>query len=126
MNEELAIARKIVANLDRGLNNLTPDVETRLHAARRAALAHQRVAARGLTLAGIGRTVSDLWGQYNRLTLVTLTAAFVLVAADAVRENVLSSELEEVDSALLSDDLPIDAYLDHGFDRWLKPDDSAS
>ena len=29
-------------------------------------------------------------------------------------------DLEEVDSALLADDLPIDAYLDRGFDTWVQ------
>jgi len=29
-------------------------------------------------------------------------------------------EIEELDSALLSDDLPIDAYLDSGFVAWLR------
>ena len=27
---------------------------------------------------------------------------------------------DEIDSLLLSDDLPINAYLDKGFDAWLK------
>jgi hypothetical protein len=31
-----------------------------------------------------------------------------------------AAEIEDVDSALLSDDLPINAYLDRGFDAWLK------
>jgi Protein of unknown function (DUF3619). len=30
------------------------------------------------------------------------------------------AELEEIDSQLLTDDLPIDAYLDRGFQNWLK------
>ena len=34
------------------------------------------------------------------------------------------SELEEVDSALLSDDLPPDAFLDNDFFEWLKDDSS--
>jgi hypothetical protein len=29
------------------------------------------------------------------------------------------SELEETDAAILSSDLPIDAYLDRGFQNWL-------
>jgi hypothetical protein len=28
--------------------------------------------------------------------------------------------VEEIDSLLLTDDLPIDAYLDRGFQNWLK------
>ena len=29
-------------------------------------------------------------------------------------------DLEETDAAILSSDLPIDAYLDRGFQNWLK------
>ena len=34
------------------------------------------------------------------------------------------TELEEVDSALLSDDLPPEAFLDNDFFEWLKDDSS--
>ena len=34
------------------------------------------------------------------------------------------TELEEVDSALLADDLPPDAFLDNDFFEWLKDDSS--
>ena len=30
------------------------------------------------------------------------------------------AEFADIDSQLLADDLPIDAYLDKGFDAWLK------
>ena len=126
MNEENLVARRIAAQLDRGLGELPPELGTRLHAARRTALERQRVEAHGLSVAGIGRIVTDLWAQHSRLAFATITAVVLLAAVDTLRDNVIGSELEEVDSALLSDDLPIDAYLDHGFDRWLKPDDSAS
>jgi hypothetical protein len=126
MNEENRVAHRIATHLDRGLSDFPPELGAKLHAARRNALDHQLTEVRGLSLAGIGRTVSDLWSQHSRLAFATLTAVFLLAAADTLRDNVIGSELEEVDSALLSDDLPIDAYLDHGFDRWLKPDDSAS
>ncbi|WP_374400555.1 DUF3619 family protein [Niveibacterium sp.] len=126
MNTEDIVAKRIVATLDRSLGGLDPQIQTRLQLARRAALEHQRAHSSGLSLAGVGRTLTDLWSTHSRLAMVTLTAILMLVAADTLRDSVMSSELEEVDSALLSDDLPIDAYLDHGFDRWLKPDDSAS
>jgi hypothetical protein len=29
-------------------------------------------------------------------------------------------EIEEIDSAILTGDLPINAYLDNSFDTWLK------
>jgi hypothetical protein len=31
-----------------------------------------------------------------------------------------AAEVEEIDAQLLTDDLPIDAYLDRGFQNWLK------
>ena len=31
-----------------------------------------------------------------------------------------ASEMAEIDAGLLSDELPINAYLDKGFDSWLK------
>ncbi len=34
------------------------------------------------------------------------------------------TELEEVDSALLADDLPPEAFLDNDFFEWLKDDSS--
>ena len=30
------------------------------------------------------------------------------------------NDIEETDAAILSSDLPIDAYLDRGFQNWLK------
>ena len=36
------------------------------------------------------------------------------------QQNRLAAEIEEVDALLLTDDLPIDAYLDRGFQNWLK------
>ncbi|MGH8724065.1 MAG: DUF3619 family protein, partial [Burkholderiales bacterium] len=38
----------------------------------------------------------------------------------AWQQNQRAAELEEIDSLLLADDLPIDAYLDRGFQSWLK------
>jgi len=36
------------------------------------------------------------------------------------QQNQRSAEIEEIDAQLLTDDLPIDAYLDRGFQNWLK------
>jgi len=48
----------------------------------------------------------------------------MLIASGAAiytwQQNQRAAELEEIDSQLLTDDLPIDAYLDRGFPNWLK------
>ena len=35
------------------------------------------------------------------------------------QQNQRAAEVEEIDSMLLTDDLPIDAYLDRNFQNWL-------
>jgi Protein of unknown function (DUF3619) len=63
----------------------------------------------------------DGWGSLSARVL--LPAAALVVAAAAVytwQENRRLAELVEIDSQLLTDDLPIDAYLDRGFQNWLK------
>ena len=45
-----------------------------------------------------------------------LLAALALCFAAGV-----AAEIEEIDAAVLTGDLPLDAYLDKGFDAWLKP-----
>ena len=36
------------------------------------------------------------------------------------QQNQRAKEVEEIDALLLTDDLPIDAYLDRGFQNWVK------
>ena len=97
-------------------------VERRLQAAREAALSRQRL-ERSPALAW----ADNLFGRFSGWRAVTLTTALslaVLVGAAAVvyewQQSQRIAELEEIDSQLLTDDLPIDAYLDRGFQNWLK------
>ena len=48
--------------------------------------------------------------------LLIVAAAFGYHQWDEYRQL---SEIEETDAALLSSDLPVDAYLDQGFQNWL-------
>jgi hypothetical protein len=43
-----------------------------------------------------------------------------LVAVNQWRDTQNAAEIEEIDTAVLTGDLPLDAYLDKGFDAWLK------
>jgi hypothetical protein len=126
MTTEDQIARRLAAELDRGLIAIEPAIRDRLAAARREALNHQRAHVRVLSLAGIGRTLGEAWFSHGRAALAALAVVGLLYAGDVWRQSNQVTELEEVDSALLADDLPIDAYLDRGFDRWLKHDSDES
>jgi hypothetical protein len=52
-----------------------------------------------------------------------LPALFVVARVAGIytwQQNQRLAEIEEIDAELLTDDLPIDAYLDRGFEAWLK------
>ena len=115
-------AHIIVSHLDEGADRLEPRISKRLHAARQAALAHHapypslnlvNVSNAGGLLLGEMKSFSRSW-----LGLGSLVACVALTQYWAQEQR--TAELEEVDSALLSDDLPIAAYLDHDFSKWLK------
>lgn len=119
MNERY-IAHQLVALLDERTQHLDDKIARRLQASRQKALAVQRVSEARLSLAGVVGGVLDEIGGVARSW--TTLAALVVLAAGAYHSSQVQrqAEIEEVDSALLADDLPIDAYLDRGFDAWLK------
>jgi hypothetical protein len=116
---EHELARKLVRYLDEGLDRIEPRVRERLAAARMDALAHYR-AQPTLGLAGSTSVVAWITG-HARLTLAA--AALVIATAGVVywqNSRQSSNGLAELDAYLLTDELPINAYLDKGFDSWLK------
>jgi len=85
------------------------------------ALEHQRAEVAGLAWADniVGRMGG--WGAFALRVLLPIA---LLVGSGAAlygwQQNRLAAEVEEIDAQLLTDDLPIDAYLDRGFQNWLK------
>ena len=74
------------------------------------------------TLAGLpghGRGGHRLWTSGRLWLGIALIAAASLGYQQWLAWQAVS-ELEETDAALLASDLPIDAYLDRGFQNWLK------
>lgn len=122
MNEQ-QIAYRVRQQLNRGLD-LAPDKLARLKAAREQALAHQRVASRAPVFAWADN-VMGRWGDgpsslLPRILLPAALLAFGAIAISQWREVQQAAEIEEIDAAVLTSDLPLDAYLDKGFDAWLK------
>lgn len=112
---------RIRARLNAGSANLSPDLSERLFEARQRALARHKAPIGGLSLAGAaGFMGRQLFGMdFARPMFAALALITVLMASDYATSLLRASRLEEVDSALLADDLPINAYLDRGFDAWL-------
>jgi hypothetical protein len=131
MNEpDHELARRLAGYLDEGCRNLDPVVAERLLAARKAALSrYQDATVPAWGWATALQTIGRFADSQRAGSAPTLIAAAALVAAligvaywqnYGNGQNGQTSELAEVDVGLLTDELPINAYLDRGFDSWLK------
>lgn len=121
MNEQ-QIAYRIKQHLNRGLE-LDADKLVRLKAARERALARQRVESGTPMLAWAGNVIGKSGGPSSLVPRVLLPMAVLILGLIAInhwQDSQLAAEIEEIDAAVLTGDLPLDAYLDKGFDIWLK------
>lgn len=118
MNEN-NLGRRVKVSLDGALEGLDRQCLERLAQARHEALAvytsplQRRV---GVLAGGVGRISSERpharqWVSLMAL-LVGLLGAYLWLDHDPVDD--------EVDAILLADDLPLQAYVDHQFDKWLE------
>lgn len=116
---ELHFAHRIRQLLNQGAR-LDGPVAERLRAAREQALERRRAGAAGPALAGrvAGRLEFAGWSLRVIVPLVALSVAFV--ATYNWEQKQRAKEVEELDALVLTGDLPIDAYLDRGFEAWLK------
>ena len=120
MNEQ-QFANKIRQVLDQG-TRVDPVTAERLRAARERALDARRP-ERATALAWADNMLGRVGGIGGLSLRLLLPAAFVVLGVAAIyswQQNQRLAEIEEIDAELLTDDLPIDAYLDRGFEAWLK------
>ncbi len=127
-SQDNEFAKKLTSYLDDGAANLKAGTAYRLQLARAEALARlgdpQRAPATRMSaaLAGAGSgTVGG--GSGLRMNAKFLVGVLVIVVAyfgyNQWQAYQQLTDLQETDAALLSSDLPIDAYLDRGFQNWL-------
>ena len=129
---ELQLSRQIKARLDEGLA-LAPETAERLRAARERAAAMQRVREVASGAVTAGRHAAARTGGPGHVVVRYILPALILAAAlfgfnawqQAQHEALLAvdpqaEEVAQVDAAVLKSDLPIDAYLDKGFQAWLQ------
>ena len=121
MNEQ-QIAYRIKQILSRGLD-LDSEKLSRLKFAREGALARQRVESNAPALVWASNVLGRLGSSFSFVPRVVLSMAVLilgLISVNQWRESQVAAEIEEIDAAVLTGDLPLDAYLDKGFDAWLK------
>lgn len=124
MNEE-RYAYRVRQALNHGLQDIPPAATRRLEAARHLALNRQKQPVSNLVLAGSGTHTAHWAGHhipYLRQVLAILALLLGMWISFYWHSVQYVTEIEEVDSALLSDDLPPEAFLDNDFFEWLKDD----
>ena len=120
MNER-KFGYQIKQQLDQALG-LEPGTLKLLKAAREQALARQRVSEPAFALAWADGVVGRVSGNPASVSIALIGAALILalVGIQYWQRTPSVEEIEEIDSAILTGDLPINAYLDNSFDTWLK------
>jgi len=129
MSPDDIFAKKITTYLDHGVADLKSGTAYRLQLARAEALARladpvrateaQAVIRASVAGAGSG-TVSGGRGMGSRVWLGIALIAAAGFGYQQWQAYQQLNDIEETDAAILSSELPIDAYLDRGFQNWLK------
>ena len=121
---------KTVSYLSAGTAGLSHDISERLRSARVQAVLQRKVVkyrtAGNVFSSGSSATLSwgsgDGWNGWSRVGSVLPLIALVvgLLAINSFQNDNRVQELAEVDSALLTDELPPAAFSDPGFNQFLK------
>jgi Protein of unknown function (DUF3619) len=126
--DELDFAYKVRHALNETLDDLPASTEERLASARKIALSRKRKGSplRALStqnaLAGqIGNFFNEPLSWMTRIGVATplLLGLVLFVGLYQYEQQQHISEMAELDAAVLSDELPLSAYLDHGFNAYL-------
>ena len=134
MTDERRIAEKITGYLDQGAVDLRPGLAYRLQRARAEALARLSEPERAARMspAFASRGTGSIGGGSKPLYLQAKFWIAIGLLASAVfgtqqwAQYQQATELAEIDVQILTSDLPIDAYLDRGFQNWLRDVDSGN
>ena len=121
---------KTVSYLSAGTADLPHDISERLRAARAQAVSQRKITKTQTAgnLATTGGSAALSWGSdeglswWSRIGSVLPLIALVvgLLAINSFQNDNRAQELAEVDSALLTDELPPAAFADPGFVQFLK------
>ena len=136
---------RVAAHLSAGVQDLPYDITERLRAARVRAVArrrqpapvrvpvrvpHWRPSAQVQNLGhtavlgfGGGDDLVDFWARLSSLAALVLLAA-ALITINLVQTDSRVADEADVDTALLTDELPPQAYTDPGFLQFLKTADN--
>ena len=123
------MALRVCARLSDATDDLPYEISERLRAARVQALDKRKMlatrTAHVISSAGnsasltLGGDYLNLWGRLAAM-LPLLALVVGLISINVIQDQNSSDEIAEIDTALLTDDLPPAAYADQGFAQFLK------
>lgn len=122
---EIKFANKVRQALNEG-SRVDTRIAERLRGARERAIANRKperepaLAWARSTAVGVIGGFGGFGGFSLRLLLPTVLLVAGLATIYSWQQDQRAADVEELDAQLLTDDLPIDAYLDRGFEAWLK------
>lgn len=116
---ELQFGNQIRQALNEGAR-LPAALRERLRASRERALARRRIGTDVVLAGGVLGRFGGLGGFSVAVLVPVLLLVIGLASLHSARQNLVAEKQVEIDTQLLSDELPIDAYLDKGFEAWLK------
>jgi hypothetical protein len=125
--EEMELAYHIRRALDHRNQALSAATATRLAAARKIAVSRKKPEARSARFmlagaaAGGSRSFRAPHAWLQRLGVVAplLAGLLLFVGLYQYEQQSHINEIADLDAAVLSDDLPLSAYADHGFNAFL-------
>lgn len=126
--EEINFAYKVRHALNENLDILPASTANRLASARKIALSRKKndaplhMLASQRALAGqIGNFFNEPLSWIGRMSLAipVIVVVIGLIGIYQTEQQQRISEIADIDVAVLADELPLTAYLDHGFNAYL-------
>ena len=121
--QEADFAKKITSTLNWGLSRIQDDKLTRIRAGRQKAMAAYREPVSILGLVTVSGQTLDVSNWIRKplfwlpiLAIVAAVGAYTFTSADDIYDETGG----ELDTQLLTGELPINAFLDKDFGSWVK------
>lgn len=125
--DDINLAYKVRHALNENLDTLPVSTTERLAAARALALSRKKPSAPREAARAAKRPLFDLKALFTGPALARLAVAVPMLALVIGMGGVYEHEqqqrlaaMAEIDAAVLADELPLTAYLDHGFNAYVE------
>lgn len=119
---ETELGQRLARRLDACVDDLDPRILRRLQAGRELALDHMREPATTLATSGsTARLPGPLSGAFRSRFFLPAAVLLLGLVTIYIWQGAGSTAPDGEELELLGDELPINAYLDKGFQQWISP-----